>query len=382
MTGDRFKGRAAAGTGDPEDLTGTQATVLLDVFTSMPNGLPPAGGGGMANFLRAEGTWAAPPGRGGSGSVVGPTSAADNALARFDGGTGKLIQTSGILLTDANEMLFPAVASPAAPSAGNLHRFAQNVGGRILPAFRGPTGLDRAIQPFLGRGRVSRWAPAGGNTTIGLDGVGTTVASGTATARVPTPTRLFTSVRRLGYVSAAVAGSSCGAITHNQLVFWRGNAAGLGGFHALFIFGVSDAAAVADARLFAGLYSSAAAIGNVNPSTLLNLVGVGCDNGQTTLRIMTNDGAGAATAIDLGANFPSNTLSTDMYELALYAPPNGASIDYRVTRLNTGDVATGSLATDLPVNTQFLCPQVWRNNGATALAAGIDIANVYVETDT
>jgi len=55
-----FKGRVTAGTGDPEDLTGTQATTLLDVFTSALKGLAPASGGGTTNFLRADGTWAAP----------------------------------------------------------------------------------------------------------------------------------------------------------------------------------------------------------------------------------------------------------------------------------------------------------------------------------
>ena len=54
-----LKGRATAGTGDPEDLTGTQATALLDVFTSGAKGLVPASGGGTTNFLRADGTWAA-----------------------------------------------------------------------------------------------------------------------------------------------------------------------------------------------------------------------------------------------------------------------------------------------------------------------------------
>jgi hypothetical protein len=55
-----FKGRITAGTGDPEDLTGTQATSLLNVFTSSLQGLAPASGGGTSNFLRADGTWAAP----------------------------------------------------------------------------------------------------------------------------------------------------------------------------------------------------------------------------------------------------------------------------------------------------------------------------------
>lgn len=54
-----IKGRATAGTGDPEDLTGTQATTLLDVFTTALKGLAPASGGGTTNFLRADGTWAA-----------------------------------------------------------------------------------------------------------------------------------------------------------------------------------------------------------------------------------------------------------------------------------------------------------------------------------
>ena len=55
-----IKGRATAGTGDPEDLTGTQATALLDAFTSGAKGLAPASGGGTTNFLRADGTFIAP----------------------------------------------------------------------------------------------------------------------------------------------------------------------------------------------------------------------------------------------------------------------------------------------------------------------------------
>jgi len=62
----RIRGRVTAGTGNVEDLTGTQATTLLDNFTSALKGLAPASGGGTTNFLRADGTWAAPSGGGGS----------------------------------------------------------------------------------------------------------------------------------------------------------------------------------------------------------------------------------------------------------------------------------------------------------------------------
>jgi hypothetical protein len=65
-----FIGRITASTGDPENLTGTQATTLLDAFTSSLKGLAPASGGGTSNFLRADGTWAAPPGGGGGISGV------------------------------------------------------------------------------------------------------------------------------------------------------------------------------------------------------------------------------------------------------------------------------------------------------------------------
>ena len=59
-----FHGRVTAGTGNVENLTGTQATTLLDTFTSSLKGLAPASGGGTTNFLRADGNWAAPSGGG------------------------------------------------------------------------------------------------------------------------------------------------------------------------------------------------------------------------------------------------------------------------------------------------------------------------------
>lgn len=38
----------------------------------------------------------------GAGDVVGPASATDDAIARFDGTTGKLIQNSGVTVSDGN----------------------------------------------------------------------------------------------------------------------------------------------------------------------------------------------------------------------------------------------------------------------------------------
>ena len=59
MAAATLKGSVAGG--DPADLTGAQATTLLDPFTAGLKGLAPASGGGAANYLRADGAWATPP---------------------------------------------------------------------------------------------------------------------------------------------------------------------------------------------------------------------------------------------------------------------------------------------------------------------------------
>ncbi len=73
-----------------------------------------------ADSAQATGVkWAAVSGGSGSGDVVGPVSATDNALVRFDTGTGKLVQNSGITVTDDNAFILPAVTPPAY-AAGQL----------------------------------------------------------------------------------------------------------------------------------------------------------------------------------------------------------------------------------------------------------------------
>lgn len=47
----------------------------------------------------------APGGGGGSGDVVGPASSTDNAIPRYDGTTGKLLQGSGVTIDDSNNIV-------------------------------------------------------------------------------------------------------------------------------------------------------------------------------------------------------------------------------------------------------------------------------------
>lgn len=84
MAANSIKGNNTGGAADPVDLTAAQATAMLDVFASGTKGLVPASGGGTSNFLRADGTFAAPPGGGGgAGQLIVPICASTAANATW-----------------------------------------------------------------------------------------------------------------------------------------------------------------------------------------------------------------------------------------------------------------------------------------------------------
>jgi hypothetical protein len=63
----------------------------------------------------------------GSGDVVGPASSTDNAIARFDGTTGKLVQNSGATLDDSNNMSAASYTATGGTAANNTMYVASNV---------------------------------------------------------------------------------------------------------------------------------------------------------------------------------------------------------------------------------------------------------------
>lgn len=269
-------------------------------------------------------------------------------------------------------------AAPDAPTDG-VALFARQRANRVLPNFRGPSGL---IMPLSGNPlwavKCAYFGGMGNGTTVSTIAHGTS-ASGTAGTANVANTSLFTSVRRIRYTSAAAAGSAAG-IRHNQIQWWRGNAAGLGGFFYVAQFGI--ATFQTGMAFFAGM-APAAVLGNANPNTLLNMCGFGFDAsaGQTTWQHYTNDGSGTATTTDLGANFPANTSSTDWYEARLFCPPNGSTIGWSLERLNTGHLAEGIDSTDLVGSGTFMGPQITGNTKAGTAAIVVDISFQYVESD-
>jgi hypothetical protein len=217
--------------------------------------------------------------------------------------------------------------------------------------------------------------PVPGSSTTTLVGIAAS-ASGTPSSPTLANTNYFTSKRRFVYTSLATAGSLAGNRANNVHLL-RGTSGVEGGYYFVGRFGLVTT--ISTMRFFVGITAGNANITGTVASQV-NIVGITFDFAvSNNLQLVHNDGSGTATLVDLGVNFPANTTGTDVYELVLDAPSNGAAINYTVRRLNTGDVVTGSITTDLPDGSVMSQYQFWANNAGTG-AVAFALFKMYVET--
>ena len=374
MPATTIKGNDTGASADPADLTGTQVTALLDVFASGAKGLTPASGGGTTNFLRADGTWAAPAG-GGGGSPGGATGEIQyNNAGVFAGAADVEIE--------GGQLRLPAIATPTAPTSGGLKFFATNRAGQPWPAFRSPaSGEAHPLQPLIANGNYALFMPAVGTTVTNI-GMSPATA-GTATGlNVGAGSRLAR-MKRLAYRVTTAATTAVAS--------WRNNASQLtiggantweGGFWGVMHGGPDTGATNASHRFFMGLGDTAAPT-DVNPSTLLRIVGIGYDAADTQVQFLHNDGTGTATKIALGASFPKpNVNSTFAYRLRLFSPPGSTqSLSYEVESLSSGAIASGTVTTDLPAIGDFVTPKLYASVGGVSSVVGVTIGPIMFQTE-
>jgi hypothetical protein len=304
--------------------------------------------------------------------------------AKSDGGDATLIQPSDWNEDHAidGQLDLPVVASPDLPATDVMALFARKVAGRLLPAFVGPAGLDSSLQPLLARNKIGWVNPNGNGTVLGVMGLALT-ATGTATAANVATTNIHTWMRRLDYLVTTAATTAVAGWRSAAAQFGTGNGAGLGGFFVVTRWGPATGVATSTTRCFVGMTNSTAAPTDVEPSTLVNCVGMGWDAADTNLQMFHNDASGTCTKIDLGASFPVPTADrTKAYDLALFCAPNSTTIYYQVTDLGTGAVASGSITTNIPSNTTLLAPRGWMSVGGTSSVIGIALMSLYTETDS
>jgi hypothetical protein len=246
-----------------------------------------------------------------------------------------------------------------------------------MPKYIDTFGIDFAFQSNLGFNNTSVIGPGGGTT---VDTLGCTVTNvGTISNPNVATTNLKTQTRRIVNTSAATAGSLA-SIRVDALECFRGNAAGIGGFFVVCRFGLTTLAG--GNRAFFGLSDAATtAPTNVDPLTSVTIgkIGMACAANSGSWSFVNNVAATSPTILALGTSYPVDT--TTLYEMVLSAKPNATIIEYRLTNLSSSFQTTGSLSTNIPVNTTPLGRQAWMTNNATAAAVAFDLSRFSLETD-
>lgn len=248
----------------------------------------------------------------------------------------------------------------------------QAIGADVKAILKGRQLRDRTVY------QLAAVSASTTTTNIGISPAST----GTATAYTPAPATSYSAaIRRVDYLVTTAATTAVAGLRSGVLVY-RGTASNAGWLGRM-IGGPATGPSTTSgtARFFMGLRASTSAPTDVNPSTLVNMFGVGYDAADTQLQIMTNDATGTATKTALGANFPKPTADRSvMYDLVFQADPGSSSISYTVTELVSGATASGSVSTDLPAVNTMLVALLYSSVGGTSSVVGCSVVDWYFET--
>ncbi len=300
--------------------------------------------------------------------------------------TGNKKMTAAELAKGLGPLPRTAVTTPlAAPSSGEMVQFPFTRAGLTRPAYRNADGLFQSLQGALYNFNNHWWLPylngAGFATNTGASGAAFTGA-GTLTAAAFNASAFATSLPRAEYLvtvasTSAVAGFRLASGNWN---YTRGSSAKIGGFYQVIRWGPATGVSTSTTRAIVGACGHGA-LADTEPSTLLNIVGMGWDAADTQVQIMHNDGAGTATKIPLGASWPKPTADrTSVYEIHIYAPPNSSNVYYTVLDLVNDLEASGTITTNIPATTQFMNPHGQISVGGTNSVIGIAVYGAYVGT--
>ena len=276
---------------------------------------------------------------------------------------------------DTNGLVFPSGANPPAPASGSMALFAKTQAGRIVPAFMGNSGLYTTIQPHIAKNNVALWKPVGNSTTITALGAGALTATGTATAANYATTSLHTRATRVDYlVTAAAATAVAGyraAVNYYRVT---------DGFHMIFRVAPATGGTVATRRFFCGMSTATAAPTDVDPSTLLNIAGVGYSNADTNWQIYF--GGTATVKVDTGIAKPS-TDRPGPFTVIVFAPPGGSFIGVRLVddSTETSFESTTTTVANIMAPTTAAGPRGYHSVGGTSSVVGLTLVSGYVDSD-
>ena len=288
--------------------------------------------------------------------------------------------TLGISGTSGQIQLTGVTVVPAAPGANSLQVYTQSLSGKLHLMKQGPSGDDEAVQASIWQNNTVLWTPGGTSNAGAWQGSATVTAGGTVGLGVFAVTNAYTAMRRSTFSSVVTTVNQQVGLTSDQM-FFRGNAAGMGGFFFVCRFGFNTW--TAGDRLFVGLTAGMTSTTQADPTTAANTIGFAINTGDTAISFIHVDSSVSATK-DAIAGQP--VLATNNgYDAYIYARPNDTTVYYRLENSLTGTVIVeGSTTTTLPANTQNMYARCIMGNGPSNTAAGaasIGINRIYVETN-
>lgn len=311
------------------------------------------------------------------GDVVGPSSATDNAVVRFDQTTGKLIQNSGVGITDSGQINLPVVETPASPSSNTLGLFASKLANKLVGKLIDPSGFHTFLQPALFAEHVAQWLPGAGSTVAINYGVSwTALNSGTGTAQ-STPSVALTSdvtAMKRGVFGTGTTATGASGIRSSLADFVRGNSAGRGGF--LFHARLGVEVFASDLRLLIGFTSSSGALA-AEPSTYSHACGLIKDSTDSNWHFFTNAADGVGTKVNTGVVVDSTT-ALDFY---MFCEPNGNSIFFALFNAKTKALlASHEATTDLPGSSTFMYARAGIQSQSGLTAKELAVNKIYIAT--
>lgn len=288
--------------------SGKVPVATLPLFTSGANGAVAASGGGTTNFLRADGTWAAPPGGGGSGTIVAsaqfqlPYYSTSGVAQTLTGDSGIITDGSGnetvksLTLNGTVNGFFnftTAGTLPAAPSANTVQITVPNTVTTPyaieLPPIP-PSGSNNSLSCTSANPTVCTWVAGGGGggtvTTTGSPASGDITAfSGATSITTATNTQINTLIKTLTGCNTATnvytpqggdcvapgggGGSPGGSTTQLQY----NNAGSFGGTAGITYPGTAGILNLASTVAFGSSYNLGSLVSNVNSVNIPTLWG-------------------------------------------------------------------------------------------------------------
>ncbi len=294
--------------------------------------------------------------------------------------------------SDTGIVMTKVTNTPSAAASNTLRFFAQTVGGRMLATIMPPSGVDNHLQPAIFANCILLYVPSTGTTGTGSGtGLGPVWTSG-GTVSHPTPSSTAPAVsnqtRRTRYANVVTTTNQTLGIKSaaaDQLAFWLGNSAGLGGFFYVARF-IVELYPASTTRIFAGLTASSGTWVVSSDTVINNTCGLWHDTtdpstGLGAFNFVTRN---TATTTKQQITLSNAIAAGNSYEFYMYASQNASSISWMLFDVVNNVPYSNSTSTTLPASTAFMGPQCAMSNGTaniTATTSAIGIQGVYVEAD-